>query len=107
MKQYEIDQQIYEAENQFYENIMEDCFGGLQKLFASSYPNHSDEDLKQIFAVIAWELCKVKAEIEKLKLLRDPDRVPVNFLEPLAHMFGIEEFPLRAHPEREKKIPSL
>ncbi len=64
MKLYETPEEYYEAIEQHYENVAEDCFGGLQKLFAASYPQ-SDSSLSEVFAVIAWELCKVKTEIEK------------------------------------------
>lgn len=103
IQQYDELDVLYEDINSTYESIMEDCFGGLHKLFAASFPNHSDEDLKEIFAVIAWELCKAKAEIEKLKYLRDPDRVPEKFIAPLAAMLGIKEFPLRAFPEEQRR----
>lgn len=107
MKQYEELNLLYEDVNTHYENVMRDCFGGLHKLFAASYPNTDNSDLKEVFAVIAWELCKVKAEIEKLKYLRDPDRVPAQFIKPLAAMFGITEFPNMPYPEDQRRYMSF
>lgn len=106
MKQYETLDQVYEAANQYYENIMEDCFGGLHKLFAASYPNENREDVKQLFSVIAWELCKVKAEIERMKFLQDPDLIPERFIDHLAHMFGISSFPRYMYPEEKRRFIS-
>jgi hypothetical protein len=107
MQQYETLNQVYEAANQHYERVMDDCFGGLHKYFAASYPNLVDTDLEQVFAVIAYELCKAKAEIERVKWLRDPDRVPDRFIAPLAEMYGIKDFPNATYPEEQRRYMSF
>ncbi len=38
-----------------------------------------------------------------MKHLRDPDRVPVQFIDALAAMSGITQFPGKAHPEEKRK----
>lgn len=103
---YETLGQAYEAGQSYYEAVRQDCFGGLHELFAASYPGAST-DIQELFAVIAWELCKVRAEIARMTWLRRAERMPPQFIRPLAEMFGVPNFPDTAFPEEQRRFVAL